>query len=175
MKLLNSRSASRTIATIAFVVGLATILGALGFQYIGGYQPCELCYQQRWPYYVGLPLLLLVLVLWTMIPRAVLALGILLVTLIFAWSTYLGGFHAGVEWGFWQGPTACSGTGAAELSFEALSDINSTRVVPCDKPQWRFLGLSFAGYNAIISVVMTASLVWALIGLLRRPGHGGRR
>lgn len=171
---LENRGAGRAFSALALLLGLATILGAIGFQYIGGYQPCELCYQQRLPYYIGLPALLGVLLIWNKLPQPLVAGGVLLVALVFAWSTYLGAFHSGVEWGFWQGPTACSGTDAAELSFEALSDINSTRVVPCDKPQWRFLGLSFAGYNAMVSLAITGLLIWSAVRVFHTPGPGRR-
>jgi len=157
----------RLLAAISFVLGLATIAGAWGSQLIGGLVPCELCLEQRLAYYWGLPVLALILIFWSRLPRTawLVAMGIAL--LIFVWSTWMAGYHAGVEWGFWPGPTACSGTGVA-VSFQDLSNINATRVVPCDAVQWRLLGISLAGYNALISlaiVAMLGSAIW-----LRRKG-----
>lgn len=152
----------RLLAAISFVLGLATIAGAWGSQIFGGLVPCELCWGQRTPYYVGLPILLLILLLWNRLPRAVVMAGLALVALIFVWSTYLGGHHAGVEYGFWPGPTACSGIGV-EVSFEDLSNINATRVVPCDAVQFELFGISLAGFNALISaaiVVMLGAAAW---------------
>jgi len=111
-----------------------------------------------------------VLVLWHRLPRTVWYLAILLALLIFAWGTYLAVYHAGVEWGFWPGPTACSGTGVA-VSFEQLSDINAARVVPCDKVQWTLFGLSLAGYNAIVSFGIVGLLAAAMYGRWRRGGR----
>ncbi|HHG90026.1 MAG TPA: disulfide bond formation protein B [Devosia sp.] len=154
-------------ANTAFMIGFFTIVGAWGFELIGGYQPCELCLAQRIPYYIGLPLLVLIIGGWTKIPTYLRIALTLTVAAIFLWSTYLGIFHAGVEWKFWPGPTACAGTGES-LDFSALSSINEARVVPCDDPEFRFLGLSFAGYNALISALVAAFLLWSAHGQVKR-------
>ena len=70
---------------------------------------------------------------------------------IFIWSVYMAGYHAGVELGFWKGPTACTGTGV-DVSFSDLSNINDAKVIPCDKVQFRLFGITLAGYNTLISV-----------------------
>ncbi|WP_417307644.1 disulfide bond formation protein B [Devosia sp.] len=144
-----------------FLLGLATILGAWGSQLIFGLVPCELCLEQRLAYYWGLPVLALVLLMWTRLPRTVWMIGLGLGIAIFLWSTWMGGYHAGVEWGFWPGPTACTGTGT-EVAFEDLMNMDNVRVIPCDMVQFRFLGISLAGYNALISIVIVALLGWAL-------------
>jgi len=161
----NGQNSNR--ANAAFMIGLFTILGALAFQYIGGYVPCELCYAQRTPYYIGLPVLAAVIGGWGLIPVPLRIGATLAIAGIFAWSAWLGGYHAGVEWGFWPGPNSCSGTGAG-VSFDSLNDLNAARIVPCDQVQWRFLGLSFAGYNALISLLITGLLLWSAEGQFRR-------
>ena len=153
---------SRLLATISFVLGLATIAGAWGSQLFGGLVPCELCLEQRLPYYWGLPLLALVLILWHRLPRAVWYVGIVLVLLTFVWSTYLAGYHAGVEYGFWPGPTACTGTGV-DVSFSDLTNINAARVVPCDKIQFSLFGVTLAGANTLISAAIVVMLGTALL------------
>jgi disulfide bond formation protein DsbB len=157
----------RLLATVSFVLGLATIAGAWGSQLIGGLVPCELCLEQRLAYYWGLPVLALILILWNRLPRPVWFIAMAIALLIFVWSTYMGGHHAGVEWGFWPGPTACSGTGVS-VSFQDLSNINATRVVPCDAIQFELFGITLAGFNALISaaiVVMLGAAMW-----LKRKG-----
>ncbi|MBB4052533.1 disulfide bond formation protein DsbB [Devosia subaequoris] len=151
----SSRPLDKIAAGLAFVLGLVTILAALGSQFIGGLQPCELCLEQRLPYYWGLPLLALVLILWNRLPLTVWYVAMAIVAALFAWGAYLGGFHSGVEWGFWPGPTACAGVGS-EFSMDMLNDLQP--VISCDVVQFRFLGLSLAGYNALISA--------AIVGLL---------
>ena len=152
----------RLLATIALVLGLATIAGAWGSQLFGGLVPCELCLEQRIPYYWGLPLLALVLILWHRLPRAVWYVGIALVLLTFVWSTYLAGYHAGVEYGFWPGPTACTGTGV-DVSFSDLTNINAARIVPCDKIQFSLFGVTLAGANTLISAAIVVLLGTVLL------------
>lgn len=146
-------------ASIAFVLALAAIAGAWMFQF-AGYAPCELCLTQRLPYYIGLPLLAIALLAWPrLVPLARLA-ALLIVAGLFIWGAGIGVYHSGVEWGFWPGPTACS-SGSATISFSDLSNLNAAKVVPCDKPAIRILGLSLAGYNAIVSALVAGLLLFA--------------
>jgi disulfide bond formation protein DsbB len=83
----------------------------------------------------------------------------------------LGTYHAGVEWGLWQGPTECTGPvvnlGSAGNLLERLETV---KVIRCDEVQWRFLGLSLAGYNALISLLMAAIAAWGVAGTEARKG-----
>lgn len=151
----------------ALIIGLIAIGGAWFSQLVGGLSPCELCLDQRLPYYWGLPLLVLVLALWNRMPLAVWYLAMGLAVVIFAWSAYLAGYHAGVEMGWWPGPTSCTGTGV-EMNFSDLNNINAAKVVPCDKVQFRFLGLTLAGYNMLASVVMVGLLLLAIANQVSR-------
>ncbi len=151
----------REAALIVAAVGTAGILSALAFQYLGGYEPCALCYRQRWAYYLGIPAALLAAVLAGSRPG--LSAGLLaLVGLGFVLNTGFGVHHAGVEWGWWAGPAGCAGAGAmvsdARALLEALS--RSAPVVPCDEAPFRILGLSMAGYNALLcaGLAVTAAL-----------------
>jgi disulfide bond formation protein DsbB len=156
-----TRALDKKATALAFVLGLAAILGALGSQVFGGLVPCELCLEQRMAYYWGLPILAAILVLWNRLPLTVWYVVMALAAAIFLWGTYMGVYHAGVEWGFWPGPTACTGTGG-DFSFDDLSDINASRVVPCDAVQFRFLGISLAGYNALVSGAIVVLLLVAI-------------
>jgi disulfide bond formation protein DsbB len=163
-------------AALAFILALAAIAGAWGSQLFGGLVPCELCLAQRQAYYWGLPILALILITWNRLPLAVWYIAMAIVAAIFVWSVYMGVYHAGVEWKFWPGPTACTG-GAGNLDFSALNDINATKVVPCDVVQFRFLGISLAGYNALISLAVVVLLLVAIWDQFRRrqaerPGAG---
>ncbi len=167
------RALDKKAAGAAFLLGLAAILGALGSQYLGGLEPCELCLEQRLPYYLGLPLLGATLLLWNRIPLVVWYAAILIVAALFAWGTYLGVYHAGVEWGFWPGPTACSGAGAGGgFTLDDLENLNEARVIPCDVVQFRFIGISLAGYNALISAAIVVLLLVAAVDQWRRNANG---
>ncbi|KAB0269168.1 disulfide bond formation protein B [Microvirga brassicacearum] len=151
---LNLRQASLTIALVA----AATVGGALLFQHVWGYQPCKLCLQQRYPYYLGIPLALA----GALLPRQWTRAGLYLMVLLFVASAALGAYHAGVEWGLWLGPSDCGGnvsTGPGNVG-DLMSQLNSIRVVSCTEAAWRFLGLSLAGWNVLISLGI-AGLAWS--------------
>jgi disulfide bond formation protein DsbB len=140
-------------ALIVAVVGALTIAGAWFFELVIKLKPCPLCLEQRWPYYIGIPLALVVaLAAWCKTPRMIVIGGLVAFALVMLWGAYLGGFHAGVEWKLWEGPRECTGTpefGGPGGLLDRLRTINITR---CDEAAWRFLGISFAGYNALISL-----------------------
>lgn len=154
--------AYRTGAAL-LLFALAIILVALGFEYIGGYAPCPLCLQQRYAYYAGIPLLFLALVALAADKAALATLLFALVGLGFLANAGLGVYHAGAEWGFWPGPDTCAG-GIAKLSLKA-SDLakpgTAMNVVRCDQAAWRFLGISFAGYNVLISLLIAYGAAFA--------------
>ncbi|MEM8686083.1 MAG: disulfide bond formation protein B [Pseudomonadota bacterium] len=143
-----------TPASLAvFAITAATIAGAWGFQLIGGYIPCPLCLQQRWPYYAVIPLAFILFIFSRTLGAAGLVrLGMVVCGLIMLVSAGMGGHHSGVEWGWWEGPAACAG-GAGLSADTVLPDLNNMTVVRCDEVQWRFLGLSFAGWNFVISLI----------------------
>jgi disulfide bond formation protein DsbB len=150
---LDFRNASiSNAAYIIAAVAAATIAGAWFFQYVIGLVPCPLCLDQRVPYYVAIPLAL-VLGFFAHDPRrAKLArLLLLVIAAILAYGAALGVYHAGIEWGWWQGPVTCSSARLPGGGGNLLSQMHGVRVVPCDEAQWRFLGLSLAGYNVLIA------------------------
>lgn len=160
------------VTAVALVVGFAAIAGAWAFEY-AGLAPCPLCLEQRWPYYLGLPLAALALVLFLAAPPLA-ALGrvlIALTALLFLAGGLLGIYHAGVEWALWPGPSDCVAAGAGSGAAGSLIDqMRQTRIVPCDEAAWRLFGLSLAGYNAIVSLFIAGLIGWALAG--RPPAQG---
>ena len=155
-------------AVAALVVaagGAATILGAYFFQYVLRLAPCPLCLEQRIPYYVALPLALVVAIgALRGAPRALVVGGLLIVAAAMLFNAGLATYHAGVEWKFWPGPRDCSGPisnfgNAGSL----LQQMETTSVVRCDEAAWRFLGLSLAGYNVLISLALAAIALWGIL------------
>lgn len=143
-------------AAVAFV-SAATVGTALILQHGFGYVPCMLCLWERWPYYLGAPLALAAIVC-ARFARPAVARGLLvLAALLFAGGAVLGGYHAGAEWRFWPGPASCAGADAAPTSAGGLLDqMRTTRIVPCDRAALRVLGLSLAGWSAVISAGLAA-------------------
>jgi len=146
----------------------AAILGALAFQHIGGILPCELCLEQRYAYYAGVPLLFIALVLLSAGQRRPAALLFSLVALAFLANAALGVYHAGVEWHFWPGPAACTGAQPLSTSVGGLLDaLPSTSVIRCDEAAWRLGGISLAGWNVAVSLLVLAMSLRAAAESLR--------
>jgi len=142
-------------------VGAATIAGAWFFELVIKLKPCPLCLEQRVPYYIGIPLaLMVVLAAWRKAPRIIVIGGLIALALLMLWDTYLGVFHAGVEWKWWPGPAECSGAAVLGPSADFMKRLQTVVVTRCDEAQWRFLGLSLAGYNALISLALAAVALW---------------
>ncbi|WFS00355.1 disulfide bond formation protein B [Rhizobium tumorigenes] len=141
----------------------ATVGSALGFQYIGGYTPCELCLMQRLPYYYGIPVAILAALsalsgMPAWITRALLAVaGIMMLV-----GCGMGVYHAGVEWNFWEGPSSCTGpafSSTTPASGGVLGSLNKVHGPSCSVAALRVLGLSMAGWNVIASLILAAIAV----------------
>jgi disulfide bond formation protein DsbB len=158
MTLTAATGRTQTIGASLTALGMAVTVGtALGFQHIGGYIPCKLCLEQRIPYYVGVPVMVLALLAAALKAPAIVTRGLLLAgALLMTWSIYLGGFHAGVEWGWWPGPTDCGVVAAPQGGGSLLDQLDAVVPPSCDQAAGRFAGLSFAGWNVIASVVLAA-------------------
>jgi len=156
-------------ALIIASIAAAALAGAWYFQLVQGLVPCPLCLEQRYAYYLLFPLgFLIALAANAGVPRAVLLAGLALMALAALGNAGLGAYHSGVEWGFWPGPTDCSGPlldlGKAGLGKAGglLDQLDKVKVVRCDEVQWRFLGLSLAGYNVLVSLLMAAIAGWGV-------------
>lgn len=137
---------------VATFGSLAMILGAWGFEYIGGYPPCKMCYWQRWPHMaavvIGVVALLgLPWLAW-------------LGALAAATTAGIGIYHTGVERDWWEGPQSCTGGGLdmGSMSGADLLAVTGPKLVMCDEVAWAMFGLSMASWNAIISAVLV--LFW---------------
>ena len=164
-------AASPALAASAAVtlIAVATIAGAWFFQLVLEILPCPLCLEQRYAYYLAIPLgALTALAAGSGAPRPLLLAGLAVLALATLANAGLGTYHAGVEWGFWKGPTDCSGPvvnlGSAS---DLLSRLDTVKVIRCDEVQWRFLGLSLAGYNVLISLVMAVIAAWGFVKTAR--------
>jgi disulfide bond formation protein DsbB len=158
------------VAALAIAaIAAATLAGAWFFQLVLDIRPCPLCLEQRYAYYLAVPLgLLVAFVASRDTPRPLLLAGLGLLLLAALGNAWLGGYHAGVEWKFWQGPTDCSGPVVDLGSAGTLLDrLDKVKVIRCDDVQWRFLGLSLAGYNVLISLLMAAIAAWGFKKSLR--------
>lgn len=157
-------------AAFIALVGLLTIGGFFFFQYVLGYPPCPLCLDQRKAFYVCVPLAaLLLLGSGYGASRKVLLLGFAVIVMAMLWNAGLSGYHAGIEWKFWAGPNDCSGPidklGAGSL----LNRLQNIHIVRCDEAAWRLFGISLAGYDVIVSLVLAAAAAFGFKRSLARP------
>ena len=145
---------------LALLIPSALLGGALISQYVGGLYPCEMCWWQRWPHMAAIVLALAAFAL-----RARPALSLLctaLAAVAIAVSGGIGIFHAGVEYGWWEGLTSCTAVASTASATDMFNSIMNAPLIRCDVPQWTLLGISLAGYNAIFSLGGAAT-VFALL------------
>ncbi|KAA3516955.1 disulfide bond formation protein B [Agrobacterium vitis] len=149
---------------LLLTLGMAGVVGsALAFEYLGGYIPCELCLLQRKPYYIGAAIGVVTVIAAALnLPAKVTKSLILLLGLIMIVSAGLGVYHAGVEWHFWEGPSACSATSGAGFnsSGDILAQLNSFKGPSCTEAALRIFGVSLAGWNVLTSLVLAAIAFW---------------
>lgn len=133
---------------LAIAVPALLLGGAYVSQYLFGLFPCEMCWWQRYPHFLALGFgLLAAFVPLKLAPKRVL---IALAAIAIVVSGLIGGFHAGVEYGWWEGITGCA-THVASSGGSALDNIMNAPLVRCDVAPWDFLGVSLAGWNFIVS------------------------
>ncbi|WP_232372651.1 disulfide bond formation protein B [Acuticoccus mangrovi] len=150
----------RPLAALGLLLMIVAIATAWGFELFGGYTPCPLCLQQRIPYYVAIPVAILGLLAVSSVPRLGRLLLFVAAVAIFV-ATALGVYHAGVEWAWWQGPNTCGGSTAVLDAGNLLKELEETHFISCQEAAGRFLGLSFAGWNAAGSFVAGLLLLLA--------------
>ena len=147
---------TRQMTVLAAAGGsLALLLGAFAFQYIGGLAPCTLCLWQRWPHAAAV---LIGFAALALPGRALPLLGLAAAVTAAA----IGGFHAGVEQGWWQGLASGSGGSIAGISMDDLLN-PATDVAPpvrCDQIAWSLAGLSMAAWNMVLSLALAA--LWGM-------------
>ncbi|MGJ5618981.1 disulfide bond formation protein B [Sulfitobacter sp. MF3-043] len=145
-----------TLIALATLGSASLLLGAYGFQHIGGLLPCKMCLWQRWPHAAAIAIGLVLMIGG---PRPLIWAG----ALAAAATSLIGFYHAGVEWRWWPGPSSCTGSGL-DLGAMGGSDLLSmdapTGLVLCDEVVWSLMGLSMAGWNGVISLGL--AMIWML-------------
>ena len=133
---------------LAFLLPAALLAGAYGSQYIGGLFPCEMCWWQRYPHFAAVAIALIAFGVGNLAFRKTL---VALAALAIATSGGIAGFHAGVEYGWWGGLTACTAT-ISGSGDDLLKSIMNAPLVRCDVAPWSLFGISLAGYNFLLSL-----------------------
>ncbi len=154
----------------AVLAASAAVLGAaLLSQYWGGLDPCELCLLERWPWWIAIAI---AAASWLIGNRLALQIPAILLALIFLGSAAVAFYHVGVEQHWFAGPTACTASGAAANSVDALrAQLLGKQPVMCDEVQWSLFGVSLAGWNLVASLGLAVTCLMAAWrpSLLRAP------
>ncbi|HEX2804522.1 MAG TPA: disulfide bond formation protein B [Sphingomicrobium sp.] len=150
---------------LALLLPLGLLGGALGSQYFGGLYPCEMCYWQRYPH--GAAILLAGVALFSPADSQRSRTLTLIAALAIAVSGAIGVYHAGVELGIFEGFTTCTSTATATSTEELLKKLMKVPLIRCDEVQWSFLGVSMAGWNAILSLSGAAAIAWLTLAARR--------
>lgn len=139
------------VPVFLILASATTLLGALGFQYFGGLDPCVLCIYQRWPYLAAAGICALALVAKPLTRPALFACGA-----VFIAGVGLAAYHVGVEQGWVAGTAACGASASAATVDELRAQIMNAPATRCDEVAWSLLGISLAGYNLLISLALAA-------------------
>ncbi|TCT02059.1 disulfide bond formation protein B [Aquabacter spiritensis] len=156
-------------ACLIVTLGAVFALGAAWyFQIVVGLAPCPLCLYQRLPYYAAIPISFAATILgargYRVAPRA----GLWLLAALMFVDAGIAMYHAGIEWQFWQGPTTCSGATPVAVS-DIMSALKTAHVPRCDEAAWRLMGLSMAGWNALIACALAGIAVWGATAPRQKP------
>jgi disulfide bond formation protein DsbB len=149
---------------LAFAASAAMLGAAHAFETFGGYEPCALCLRQREIYWAAIGVSIVAIILPMIWKRPLVArLGGLILGLVFLTGAVVAIYHAGAEWKFWPGPATCSAGGLGNLnSADILDALTQKRHAPsCEDAAWRMAGISMAGYNAVISLVLAGASFFA--------------
>ncbi|MGI9379481.1 MAG: disulfide bond formation protein B [Methyloligellaceae bacterium] len=142
-------------AVFLALISCMILAAAWGFEIIGGFKPCPLCLMQRYVYYLAIPAGIAAYLLYSSTNKIAAKWILAAIGVAFLANMVFGAYHSGIEWGWWEGPSTCAGSGTAGFAAnpsDLLNKLQTERVVPCDEAAWRMFGISFAGYNAIFSL-----------------------
>jgi len=152
------RRADRIPAPILAAISAVTLATVYASQYIGGLQPCQLCLYQRWPWWLALALCIVAMLPVLSANSRALLVGLAGVSVLTGAGIAI--FHVGVEQHWWPGLASCSAAGQTPASFEQMQQMMQQPAASCDEPAWTLFGISMAGYNAILSIVVG---LWAVV------------
>lgn len=150
-----------TASAVVFLIATATILAALAFEHIGRYAPCPLCLEQRYAYYFAVPASAIAFLLAQGTSVRFARILLVLIAVAFVANAVAGIYHSGIEWQWWEGPPTCAGETPITWGEGGLAqELEHAQLIRCDEAPWRLLGLSFAGWNAVMSAFLAAAAAW---------------
>ncbi len=164
LKWLQQFSFTERALGIGFLASAVLLAGAHLFERVGGLIPCVLCLDQREAHWTALAVTAAGFALARIFKSKLAAASAVgAASLVYAVGAGLAFFHIGVEYGYWPGPAICAGGGAVDLS-NVIASLDQPATGPsCEDVQWRFLGVSMAGYNLLVSAGLFALTFFAAL------------
>lgn len=159
----------RMTAPIVAAISAITLMTVYASQYIGGLFPCPLCLYQRWPWWAALGFAAVATM--PILSASARSILVALAGLSILIGAGIAVFHVGVEQHWWPGLASCGEGGQSPTSIDQLQQMMNQPAVSCDTPAWTMFGISMAGYNAILSIVVGLWALIAAIGHFRRAGE----
>lgn len=151
----NRGDPSTLVPAAVLLVSLGSLAVAFAGQYLFGLEPCILCLYERAPYAAAAVLAGIALTVPPANPWRAWLIGAAAV--VFLAGAALAFYHVGVEEHWWGPIAACGGELATDLGVDDLSSIGAGDLKPCDRVDWRLLGVSLAGYNVVMSLILAAA------------------
>ncbi len=124
-------------------------------QYVLGHKPCNLCIIERIPYIATIILISLIFIL-----NSYHKIISSLILVFFIFGTVVSFYHFGIEQGFFSESVVCDLGNSQPLNKEELlNQLKKTEIVSCKDVTFRFLGLSLATINTIISFILSGIMI----------------
>ena len=137
------------------VFSILSLSIAYFIQYVLGHKPCNLCIIERIPYIAAIVLISLIFIL-NRYQKIISS----LILMFFIFGAVVSFYHFGIEQGFFSESLVCDLGNSQPLNKEdLLNQLKKTEIVSCKDVTFRFLGLSLATINTVISLILSGIII----------------
>ena len=134
---------------------ILTLSIAYFIQYVLGHKPCNLCIIERIPYIAAIILISLIFIL-NRYQKIISS----LILIFFIFGAVVSFYHFGIEQGFFSESLVCDLGNSQPLNKEELlNQLKKTEIISCKDVTFRFLGLSLATINTVISLILSGIMI----------------
>ena len=137
------------------VFSILSLSIAYFIQYVLGHKPCNLCIIERIPYIAAIILISLIFIL-NRYQKIISS----LILIFFIFGSVVSFYHFGIEQGFFSESLVCDLGNSQPLNKEELlNQLKKAEIVSCKDVTFRFLGLSLATINTVISLILSGIII----------------
>ena len=146
---------NKLILNSILAFSILSLSTAYFIQYVLGHKPCNLCIIERIPYIVAVILISLIFIL-NRYQKIISS----LILILFIFGAVVSFYHFGIEQGFFSESLVCDLGNSQPLNKEELlNQLKKTKIVSCKDVTFRFLGLSLATINTVISLILSCIII----------------